>query len=1021
MFAESTSDKDGVFGNPAATVLIVQDSLSRIEAFDTSNIRTRNLTVRADTNVSQFDASTIENGLVRTSSGSVTSSFDRDRNIVWNADVYLKGAPSPKLIVEANGATGATVTEAIGVTIVDTDANPNNPFDTGTIGNIAAPTIVVNPINNASAYGNILFEIPLINAGENASMTGTTGSFTVDRAFDDILIQNSSNKPLQIGNINVINLGTPTVVIDVPTSTALGFDVFQDYGDTNLTVKNTSRSGTPSITLSGVINNPVGDTTIESAGDLVRTNAGTVKIVTNVADLKAKSGNVGSVASRLPVELVVSQGRQEDLNVNASGSVALDLVARIREPSTSTTVAIDASNIIAANSSANILLHSSVQEIQKPSILPLLKVNEIKQNDITFVEAHFESVEEFPTVDLGVLGASATPITLPSNWNFDLVKGSSIVVNLAEISGPTMGITSATDVGGGAIDVSTNGDVFLSETAGPMRISSITTTRGNVTLNSIDAIVVSPADAAADVVGTIVNLNAATSIGNANEAVDVDSSSRLNATATGDVFIVETAGNMNLGAVSSSGGNVSLTATAGSILDAASDPEADVVGNSITLIANNATNNPAPTIGTTTDSLELNSAVAAPGSVRATARGNLFVSETVGSMTLAEARSTSGNIRVDVPDTAGPGSDLILAAAQVIATAGTIQLNAGDDFNSSVGTVVQGTSVGVAADVGNADPGVGNTISAAGTFIGRPITFSTGSDADTITLSQTNLQGPTTTNAGGGPDIINVDRIAPLTTTVGGVRDRLTLNIGSGANQVNATATPTGNYAADIVGGVRGSGFNTLTVNGTIGNDAMLLNPSQFILVHIGNPNTVELFTLGNSIDQVSVLGGDGNDNLGVDLASGNLTFQNGVSFVGGNGADSILVSGSTSADTFEVDATSATSGTIRTQVAGGPFSAPTTLTGVEQVSINGLAPTSNPGDTLRILDSFVGLPVVPNGSFTTPLPVTYTNIEQLVLGSLPVAVNDQLFLRSWTKLYCIQESPKTTQIDVPKSEVLDR
>lgn len=988
MIAESTADKDGVFGNPAATVVIVQDSLSRIEAFDTSNIRTRNLTVRADTNVSQFDANTIENGLVRTGSGSVTSSFDRDRNIVWNADVYLKGAPSPRLIVEANGSTGATVTEATGVTIVDTDGGT---FDTGTIGNVAAPTIVVNPINNASAYGNVLFEIPLINAGENASMTGSTGSFRVDRAFDDILIQNNSNKTLQIGNINVINLGTPTVVIDVPTSTALGFDVFQDYGATNLTVKNTSRSGTPSITLSGVINNPVGSTTIESIGDLVRTNTGTVKIVTNVADLKAMSGNVGSVASRLPVELVVSQGRQEDLNVFAGGSVAMDLVARIREPSTSTAVAIDASNIVASSSSANILLHSSVQETLKPSTLPLLKVNEIKQSDITFVEAHFESVEEFPIVDLGVLGTSAAPITLPSNWNFDLVKGSSIVINLAEISGPTMGITLATDVGGGAIDVATNGDVFLSETAGPMRIGAITTTRGNVTLNSNDAIVVSPTDAAADVVGTIVNLNAATSIGNATAAVDVDSSSRLNATASGDVFIVETAGNMNLGAVSSTGGNVSLTATAGSILDAASDPDADVVGNSITLIANNATNTPAPTIGTTTDSLELNSAVAAPGVVRATARGNLFVSETLGSLTLAEARSTSGNIRVDVPDTAGAGSDLILATAQVIATSGTVQLNAGDDFSSSVGTLVQGTSVGVAADFGNADPGVGNTINAAGTFIGRPITFSTGNDADTVSLSQTNLQGPTTVIAGGGPDIINVDRIAPLTTTLNGVRDKLTLNIGSGANQVNVSATPTGNYAADIVGGVRGSGFNTLTVNGTSGNDAMLLNPSQFTAVHIGNPTTVELFTLGTSIDQVAVLGGDGNDNLGVDLASGNLTFQNGVSFVGGNGTDSILVSGSTSADTFEVDATSATSGTIRTQVAAGPLSAPTTLTGVEQVAINGLAPTTNPGDTLRIVDSFVGLPVVPNGSFTTPLPVTYTNIEQLVLGSLPVAVNDQV------------------------------
>ncbi len=991
MQVESTSDKDGLFGNPTANVTITQDSLSKIEALDGSSIRTRNLTVRADTDVTQFEATALVNGLVRDGFGTITPSFDRDRNIVWNADVYLKGAPSPKLVIEANGATGATVTEAIGVTIVDTDGNPANPFDTGTIGNVAAPTIVVNSINNTSAFGNVLFEIPLINVGEDASMTGSTGSFTVDRALDGILIQNISNKPLQIGNINVIHLGTPTVVIDVPLSSSLSFDVFQDFGDTNLIVKNASRSGTPSITLSGVINNPVGETTVDSVGGILRT--GTGKIVTNVASLIADEGSIGTTATRIPIELIVSDGRQEDLNVRASGSIALDLLARIRQPSTSTPVSIDASNLVATSSSTNLLLHTSLEETQAPATLPLLRVNEIMQNDITLVVSHFENDVANPPFDRGALGTSTTPTTVVSFWNFDLIKGSSIVVSLpaVELTAANVGVSANTDVGGGTIDVAINGDVTLSETTGPMRIGAVATTRGNATLNSNNSIIDALSDATADVVGAIVSLNAATTLGTATVAIDVDSTSRLNATSSGDVFLVETVGNMNLGLVSSSGGNVKLSATAGSILEAASDPEADVVGNSITLTANSATVNPASTIGTTTDALEVNSAFSAAGIVRAISRGSLFLSETAGGMTLAEARSATGNIRVDVPDTVLAGSDLILAAAQVIATAGTVQLNVGDNFSSSAGTVVQGTAVGVATDFGNADPGVGSSITAAGTFTGRPITFSTGIDADTISLSQTTLQGPTTVNASSGSDIINVDRIAPLTTTVSGVRDRLTLNIGSGANQVNATATPTGDYAADIVGGVRGSGINILTVNGTSGNDSMLLTQSQFTVVHAGSPTTVELFTLGNSVDQVSALGGDGNDSLGIDLASGNLAFQNGVAFIGGNGADSVLVSGSTSADTFEIDATSATSGSIRTQVAAGPFSAPSTLTGVEQVSVNGLAPTTTPGDTLRILDSFVGLPVVPNGSFTTPLPVTYTNIEQLVLGSLPVAVNDQV------------------------------
>ena len=121
-----------------------------------------------------------------------------------------------------------------------------------------------------------------------------------------------------------------------------------------------------------------------------------------------------------------------------------------------------------------------------------------------------------------------------------------------------------TDVGGSNINVATNGNVSLSETAGPMRIGAITTTRGDVTLNSANAIVVSPTDAAADVSGSVVNLNAASGIGTSAAPLDVDSGFRFNASAGGDVFLVETAGNINVGQIATTAGNVTLTATAGS-------------------------------------------------------------------------------------------------------------------------------------------------------------------------------------------------------------------------------------------------------------------------------------------------------------------------------------------------------------------------------------------------------------------------------------------------------------------------
>ena len=126
-----------------------------------------------------------------------------------------------------------------------------------------------------------------------------------------------------------------------------------------------------------------------------------------------------------------------------------------------------------------------------------------------------------------------------------------------------------------------------------------------------------------------------------------------------------------------------MSAAAGSILEAVRDPEADVVGNRITLTANSATVNPASTIGTTTDALEVNSAVSAAGIVRAISRGSLFLSETAGGMTLAEARSATGNIRIDVPDSGTTGRDLIMFMP--IAASASLRLTSGEVLGAQLG------------------------------------------------------------------------------------------------------------------------------------------------------------------------------------------------------------------------------------------------------------------------------------------------------------------------------------------------
>ena len=304
---ESTTDKDGLDLNPEATGTIRMDTESTIDANDRALIHTRNLNVLADANVTQFDLFVKENDTERAGTGTRVSSFERDRSIHWNADLVLKGAASPTLIVEQDSAGNAVVTTANGVSIQDTDG--------ATLGPVAAPSIVVNAINNAAAFGNVSLNVPRRGtaAADTGVIDGQLGSVTVERGFDEVNLINRSSKAMTVNNVNVFNMSKPVLVVDAPDSSALSFPVFQNFGDTKVNIENSIKSTTiPALTINGVINNPVGETTLK-AGSILKSGSG--KVVTNVADIRSTTGNIGSSA-RLPLEIVISDGRQENLTVH---------------------------------------------------------------------------------------------------------------------------------------------------------------------------------------------------------------------------------------------------------------------------------------------------------------------------------------------------------------------------------------------------------------------------------------------------------------------------------------------------------------------------------------------------------------------------------------------------------------------------------------------------------------------------------------------------------------------------------
>ena len=220
------------------------------------------------------------------------------------------------------------------------------------------------------------------------------------------------------------------------------------------------------------------------------------------------------------------------------------------------------------------------------------------------------------------------------------------------------------DAGSGFVTVDTDGQVHITETSGDLRVGRIRSRLARVVLAArtggiLDA---DPSDAAdatdpSDVIGVGITLHAlAGSIGTEADFLEIDligdaPLSRLNADATGQVLVTETAGDLRVGLVVSTQASgagttdVALSARAGSILDGLGDDRADVVAIRIDLGAFGGG------IGSSAFDLGVNSSSTATGSLYLYATGPIRVTETAGAMRLLAAISTQGLVRLTIPDT----------------------------------------------------------------------------------------------------------------------------------------------------------------------------------------------------------------------------------------------------------------------------------------------------------------------------------------------------------------------------------
>ena len=128
--------------------------------------------------------------------------------------------------------------------------------------------------------------------------------------------------------------------------------------------------------------------------------------------------------------------------------------------------------------------------------------------------------------------------------------------------------------------------------------------------------------------GKKVNLDADTNL-LGNGKIDVNTN--------GNIDLAETVGDLRVGLITSTGGNVILASNGANIVDADNEAAADAVGNNVTILA------PLGSIGTPANPLDINSSAISTSEVNGHALNNIDVVETAGNLNTGIIKAANGN------------------------------------------------------------------------------------------------------------------------------------------------------------------------------------------------------------------------------------------------------------------------------------------------------------------------------------------------------------------------------------------
>ncbi len=373
-----------------------------------------------------------------------------------------------------------------------------------------------------------------------------------------------------------------------------------------------------------------------------------------------------------------------------------------------------------------------------------------------------------------------------SSFDIDLSKTAAGAITFNKASSFT---------GTAALTASTTGAITISSGA------TVTQNAGTLSLTAGGSLTGPTPGAKANIVGPTITLNvtgASSTIGTSGSALQIDATTLNASTAGGDIFITNTTGNLAVGLVSAGAtgtGDVSLTATSGSLTDADASTTADIVGATITLKVTGASS----TIGTSaTNPLEIDATTQLNAT---TGDGNVDVTQTSGDLPLGSVNAGTGTVLL----VATNGAITNANGTTLNITGGTVDLTATSDIGKATAIKTKSshlvTSVSGSGKVTNiAETNALDSVSATTNAGDVTINFSGGSLSFTASTQVLSASGTSTAvtfeNTGGD---VNVATVSAGTGNVTLTADDGTIEPEFGGSGATINITGNGGISAPTV------------------------------------------------------------------------------------------------------------------------------------------------------------------------------------------------------------------------------